>query len=117
MLNLEFKKRFFPLKNTIFATILNQFEAFQETHRSTIKTFAEDAGPQNGNNLDLATQEFLEEIRSTRVLQMKPNSNGDYMLTTIDFVEYLGILLEIEPELTWIAREMCNAPMPPNVSY
>lgn len=78
---------------------------------------AQDAGPQNGNNLDLATQEFLEEIRSTRVLQMKPNANGDYMLTTIDFVEYLGILLEIEPELTWIAREMCNAPMPPNVSY
>lgn len=32
----------------------------------------------------------------------------------MDFVEYLGIQLEIEPELTWVAREMCNAPMPPN---
>ena len=73
-----------------------------------------DQGPTSGSNLDLATQEFLDETRSTRVLQMKPNQSGEYALTVMDFVEYLGIELELEPELTWVAREMCNSPMPPN---
>ena len=57
-----------------------------------------------GTNLDLATQEFLEETRATRVLQMKPNAAGEYSLTVMDFVEYLGIELELEPELTWVRQ-------------
>ena len=32
----------------------------------------------------------------------------EYALTVIDFVNYLAIDLELKPELTWIAREMCN---------
>jgi len=67
-----------------------------------------------GTNLDLATREFLDETNATRVLQIKPSSTGEYALTVLDFVDYLGLDLEIEPELTWISREMCNAPMPPN---
>ena len=76
--------------------------------------FEVDQGPSQGTNLDLATQEFLDETNATRVLQMKPSSTGEYALTVMDFVDYLCIDLELEPELTWIAREMCNAPMPPN---
>ena len=34
-----------------------------------------------GTNLDLATQEFLDETRSTRVLQMKASATGEFALT------------------------------------
>ena len=33
-------------------------------------------------------------------------------LDAIDFTEYLGINLSLEPQLCWIAREMCCAPLP-----
>ena len=33
-----------------------------------------------------------------------------------DFVNYLGLDLTLEPQLSWIAREMCCAPLPPDCS-
>jgi hypothetical protein len=39
---------------------------------------------------------------------------GVEQLTAQHYVEYLGIDLEVEPELAWIGREMVAAPMPPN---
>lgn len=73
--------------------------------------FDMDASNQLGTNLDAATIEFLNEAAETRSLRIPP---GKDQLTTNDYVEYLGIDLEMEPELGWIAREMCAAPMPPN---
>ena len=40
----------------------------------------------NGDRLDNATHDFLEEIRGTRTLQMKPNCYVFYILKRIDFV-------------------------------
>jgi len=73
--------------------------------------FEIDASKQLGTNLDAATIEFLNEASETRSLRIPP---GKDQLTTNDYVEYLGVDLEMEPELAWIAREMCAAPMPPN---
>jgi len=66
---------------------------------------------QIGTRLDEATLEFLKETKNSRALQIPP---GQDQLTAMEFVEYLQINLEIEPELAWIAREMAAAPMPPN---
>jgi len=66
-------------------------------------------------NVDQATMDFLTETYNSRSLMMSPDPNGGTpQLTCNDFVQYLGIDLEIEPELAWIAREMLAAPMPPN---
>eukprot|EP00747_Dinoflagellata_sp_TGD_P210977 gnl/TRDRNA2_/TRDRNA2_84194_c0_seq1.p1 gnl/TRDRNA2_/TRDRNA2_84194_c0~~gnl/TRDRNA2_/TRDRNA2_84194_c0_seq1.p1 ORF type:complete len:572 (+),score=99.33 gnl/TRDRNA2_/TRDRNA2_84194_c0_seq1:62-1777(+) len=64
-----------------------------------------------GSKLDEATDEFLKETKSTRILQIQP---GMDQLTALEFVAYLGIDLTLEPELTWIAREMLATPMPPS---
>lgn len=64
-----------------------------------------------GTRLDEATDEFLKETKNSRALQITP---GEKQLTAMEFVTYLGINLQIEPELAWIAREMLAAPMPPN---
>jgi len=66
---------------------------------------------QIGTRLDEATDEFLKETKTSRALQIPP---GQKQLTALEFVSYLGIELQIEPELSWIAREMLAAPMPPN---
>ena len=39
--------------------------------------FELDNGPTTGTNLDLATQEFLDETTATRVLQIKPSATGE----------------------------------------
>jgi hypothetical protein len=65
---------------------------------------------QIGTRLDEATDEFLKETKTSRALQIPP---GQRQLTALEFVSYLGIDLQIEPELSWIAREMLAAPMPP----
>lgn len=62
-------------------------------------------------DLSHATKQFMDEHQSMRALQMEPGSN---QLSADAFVEYLGIDLQLEPELVWIAREMAGAPMPPN---
>jgi len=66
---------------------------------------------QIGTQLDQATIDFLNETAATRLLRMGP---GVEQLTAQHYVEYLGIDLEVEPELAWIGREMVAAPMPPN---
>jgi hypothetical protein len=66
---------------------------------------------QIGTRLDEATDEFLKETKTSRALQIPA---GQKQLTALEFVSYLGIDLHIEPELSWIAREMLAAPMPPN---
>jgi len=66
-----------------------------------------------GTRLDLATDEFLKETKSCRALQIPP---GQDQLTAMEFVAYLGINLQLEPELAWIAREMLAAPMPPQAN-
>lgn len=63
-----------------------------------------------GTRLDEATDDFLKETKNARALQVPP---GQDQLTAMEFVSYLGISLQLEPELTWIAREMLAAPMPP----
>ncbi|CAE7577572.1 aglB [Symbiodinium natans] len=63
-----------------------------------------------GTRLDEATDEFLKETKSCRALQIPP---GQDQLTAMEFVAYLGINLQLEPELSWVAREMLAAPMPP----
>jgi hypothetical protein len=64
-----------------------------------------------GTRLDEATDEFLKETRNCAALQIPP---GQTQLTAMEFVNYLGIDLQLEPELAWVAREMLAAPMPPN---
>jgi len=66
-----------------------------------------------GTRLDQATDEFLKETKSCRALQIPP---GQDQLSAMEFVAYLGINLQLEPELAWIAREMLAAPMPPQAS-
>lgn len=66
---------------------------------------------QIGNRLNEATDEFLKETKASRALAITP---GLQQLCATDFVEYLGIDMEVEPELVWLAREMLAAPMPPN---
>eukprot|EP00971_Amphidinium_carterae_P286851 5695019-Amphidinium_carterae.1 len=51
-----------------------------------------------------------QETKSVRTLVVPP---GQKQVTAMEYVSYLGINLEIEPELAWIAREMLAAPMPP----
>eukprot|EP00933_Yihiella_yeosuensis_P041286 TRINITY_DN35696_c0_g1_i1.p1 TRINITY_DN35696_c0_g1~~TRINITY_DN35696_c0_g1_i1.p1 ORF type:complete len:576 (+),score=84.02 TRINITY_DN35696_c0_g1_i1:109-1836(+) len=63
-----------------------------------------------GTRLDEATDDFLKETKSCRALQIPP---GQDQLTAMEFVNYLGISLQLEPELAWIAREMLACPMPP----
>lgn len=63
-----------------------------------------------GTRLDEATDEFLKETKSCRALQIPP---GQDQLTAMEFVAYLGINLQLEPELSWVAREMLACPMPP----
>ncbi|OLP93602.1 Cyclomaltodextrinase [Symbiodinium microadriaticum] len=63
-----------------------------------------------GTRLDEATDEFLKETKSCRALQIPP---GQDQLTAMEYVAYLGINLQLEPELSWVAREMLAAPMPP----
>jgi hypothetical protein len=65
---------------------------------------------QIGTRLDAATNEFLKETKTSRALQIPP---GQGQLTAKEFVSYLAIDLEYEAELSWIAREMLAAPMPP----
>eukprot|EP00927_Polykrikos_kofoidii_P054841 TRINITY_DN49197_c0_g1_i1.p1 TRINITY_DN49197_c0_g1~~TRINITY_DN49197_c0_g1_i1.p1 ORF type:complete len:636 (+),score=101.10 TRINITY_DN49197_c0_g1_i1:103-1908(+) len=64
-----------------------------------------------GTRLDKATDQFLKEAKSCVALQIPP---GQDQLTAMEFVAYLDINLQLEPELAWIAREMLAAPMPPN---
>jgi len=64
-----------------------------------------------GTKLDEATDQFLQETKTCRALQIPA---GQTQLTAMEFVAYLGINLSLEPELAWIAREMLAAPMPPN---
>eukprot|EP00442_Polarella_glacialis_P053490 CAMPEP_0115151048 /NCGR_PEP_ID=MMETSP0227-20121206/65383_1 /TAXON_ID=89957 /ORGANISM="Polarella glacialis, Strain CCMP 1383" /LENGTH=567 /DNA_ID=CAMNT_0002561491 /DNA_START=33 /DNA_END=1733 /DNA_ORIENTATION=- len=66
-----------------------------------------------GTRLDQATDEFLKETKSCSALQIPP---GQDQLTAMEFVNYLGINLQLEPELAWVAREMLAAPMPPQAS-
>lgn len=67
-----------------------------------------------GNNLEEATLEFLNETKSARRLQVVA---GQSQLTTMDYIDYLSIDVTLEPELVWVAREMCAAPMPPNATF
>jgi hypothetical protein len=64
-----------------------------------------------GSNLEEATLEFLNETKAARRLEV---AAGQSQLTTMEFIDYLGINIALEPELVWVAREMCAAPMPPN---
>ncbi|KAF4719096.1 hypothetical protein FOZ63_026072, partial [Perkinsus olseni] len=74
-------------------------------------------------NLDAATIDFLNETIAARSLRVPYQgvrgavSTGlgrkHAQLSTTDYVAYLGIDLVLEPELSWVAREMCAAPMPP----
>ncbi|KAF4660437.1 hypothetical protein FOL47_007166 [Perkinsus chesapeaki] len=68
-------------------------------------------GAAGETNLDAATIDFLNETIAARSLRI-PYQGAK--LSTTDYVAYLGIDLVLEPELAWIAREMCAAPMPPN---
>lgn len=63
-----------------------------------------------GTQLDEATDEFLAETKSVRTLQITP---GQDQLTAMEYLSYLNIDPILEPELSWIAREMLAAPMPP----
>jgi hypothetical protein len=63
------------------------------------------------NAVDIATLEFLDEIASARSLQLK---RGAKQLDVSDFILYLRIDPNLEPELIWIAREMCCSPLPGN---
>jgi hypothetical protein len=65
---------------------------------------------QIGTRLDEATDEFLKETKNCAALQIPP---GQDQLSAMEFVAYLDINLQLEPELAWIAREMLAAPMPP----
>eukprot|EP00397_Hematodinium_sp_SG-2012_P024400 GEMP01025413.1.p1 GENE.GEMP01025413.1~~GEMP01025413.1.p1 ORF type:complete len:649 (+),score=139.03 GEMP01025413.1:83-2029(+) len=67
-----------------------------------------------GANLDEATVDFLTEANNTRSLRITPDVLGNQQLTANDFMQYLNIDMELEPELSWVAREMLAAPMPPN---
>mmetsp|Transcript_87413 Transcript_87413/g.168246 ORF Transcript_87413/g.168246 Transcript_87413/m.168246 type:complete len:616 (-) Transcript_87413:4-1851(-) len=64
-----------------------------------------------GKQLDVDTLKYLEEAKSCRALQIPA---GQDQLTAMEYVAYLGIKLDLEPELAWLAREMLAAPMPPN---
>jgi len=64
-----------------------------------------------GHDVDAATAEFVMEVKDARILRVQSENS---LLTAMDYIDYLRINLEIEPELAWIAREMCAAPMPPN---
>jgi len=64
-----------------------------------------------GKQLDLDTDEFIKEAKSCAALQIPA---GQDQLTSMEYVSYLGISLQLEPELAWLAREMLAAPMPPN---
>ena len=70
-----------------------------------------------GSNLDAATIEFLNEASATRSLRCAAENvdeDGTVRLTCSDFAQYLDLDLTLEPELAWVAREMCSAPMPPH---
>jgi len=69
-----------------------------------------------GGRPEQATLDFLEETKEARILRVPASASarGAAGLTTLDYVEYLRIRLDIEPEIAWVAREMCAAPMPPN---
>lgn len=75
-----------------------------------------DEGNVNGTNLDLATQEFLDETRNTRVLQMQPNSSGEFALTVMNFVEYLGIELDLEVRVSFCWSRLNSTRNPSFVS-
>jgi hypothetical protein len=64
-----------------------------------------------GTRLDDATDEFLKETRNCAALQINP---GQDQLTAFEYANYLGIDFALEPEMAWVAREMCAAPCPPN---
>lgn len=64
-----------------------------------------------GKQLDLDTDDFIKEAKSCAALQIPA---GQDQLSAMEFVSYLGINLQLEPELAWLAREMLAAPMPPN---
>mmetsp|Transcript_78555 Transcript_78555/g.168326 ORF Transcript_78555/g.168326 Transcript_78555/m.168326 type:complete len:596 (-) Transcript_78555:50-1837(-) len=78
--------------------------------RSSKPVFGGEA-ERKGTRLDEATDEFLKETKSCAALQIPA---GQDQLTAMEFVSYLGINLQLEPELAWLAREMLAAPMPPN---
>ena len=63
------------------------------------------------DSLEAATVDFLNQVSHARCLHLSDKPQ----LTVSEFVEYLGIDPALEPHLTWIAREMLCAPMPPNV--
>jgi hypothetical protein len=69
-----------------------------------------------GARPEQATLDFLEETKDARILRVPGSSasRGAAGLSTMDYIEYLRVDMTIEPELAWIAREMCAAPMPPN---
>jgi hypothetical protein len=69
-----------------------------------------------GTDLDKATLDFLDETKEARILRVPAGASarGAAGLTTMDYIEYLRIDMELEPEMAWVAREMCAAPMPPN---
>ncbi|CEM18311.1 unnamed protein product [Vitrella brassicaformis CCMP3155] len=56
------------------------------------------------------TMDFLEEQNQCRLLRV---SDPGGQLDVLDYIQYLGIDLQLEPHLSWIAREMLAAPMPP----
>ena len=62
--------------------------------------------------MDEATDEFLKETRNCAALQIPP---GQEQLTAQEFVNYLGIDLQLEPELAWVAREMLAVRLPPRL--
>ena len=59
----------------------------------------------------MATLEFLDDISRSRSLHIRGEQNE---IGLLDYIKYLGIDMILEPELVWIAREMCCAPLPPN---
>ena len=61
------------------------------------------------NLVNAATLEFLDELTRARALELK---NKKRELDVSDYIAYLRIDTNIEPELVWIAREMCCAPLP-----
>jgi len=66
-----------------------------------------------GKRLDADTNDFLKETKTCAALQIPP---GQDQLTAMEYVSYLGIDLQLEPELAWLAREMLATPMPPNAT-
>lgn len=62
--------------------------------------------------VDAATLEFLDGLAIARALEIKNNKSE---LDVSDYIAYLRLDTNIEPELIWIAREMCCAPLPVNV--